>query len=386
MTVPFQGGKLGPVEREKLQAVYNRFLANREVYFGYPGNSLFDYQELYPFLQFPGNNCGDPFVPSNYQLQSHDLEREVLADFMELTQTRNEDCWGYVTNGGTEGNLYGLFLGREVYPTGIVYYSEEAHYSVGKILRLLRLRSVAVRSLPKGEMDLEDLRHTLEVHRDTPTIFLVNIGTTMKGAIDNVAGIKSLAREMGIDKHYLHADAALSGMILPFVEKPPPWNFSAGIDSIAISGHKFIGAPIPCGIVLAKREWISRMARSVEYIGSIDDTISGSRNAFSPLLLWYALRKAGKEGFRQWVRECFRLADYAIDRLRGLGKNAWRNEHSITVVFDRPTEAIWKKWQIAVDHDIAHLVILPHVDTCRIDRLMEDLANDSLPVRQGEKL
>jgi len=40
-------------------------------------------------------------------------------------------------------------------------------------------------------------------------------------------------------------------MILPFVPHPQPWDFRAGIDSISISGHKMIGAPLPCGVVLA---------------------------------------------------------------------------------------------------------------------------------------
>ena len=42
-------------------------------------------------------------------------------------------------------------------------------------------------------------------------------------------------------------------MILPFVDDPPPWNFAAGIDSIAISGHKMIGSPLPCGVALARK-------------------------------------------------------------------------------------------------------------------------------------
>ena len=39
-----------------------------------------------------------------------------------------------------------------------------------------------------------------------------------------------------------------------FLEPRPAWDFEDGADSIAISGHKFIGAPIPCGTVLARRK------------------------------------------------------------------------------------------------------------------------------------
>ena len=36
-----------------------------------------------------------------------------------------KETWGYCTNGGTEGNMYGLFLAREIYPKGIVYYFKD---------------------------------------------------------------------------------------------------------------------------------------------------------------------------------------------------------------------------------------------------------------------
>src|SRR5947208_202730 len=80
---------------------------------------------------------------------------------------------------------------------------------------------------------------------------LNNVGNTMKGAVDDLDGVRSVLHDLAIHRHYLHADAALSGMILPFVDAPPPWDFRAGVDSIAISGHKMIGSPVPCGVALA---------------------------------------------------------------------------------------------------------------------------------------
>ena len=44
--------------------------------------------------------------------------------------------------------------------------------------------------------------------------------------------------DLGVSNYYIHADAALSGMILPFVDEPQPYGFDAGIDSDAVSGHK----------------------------------------------------------------------------------------------------------------------------------------------------
>lgn len=162
--------------------------------------------------------------------------------------------------------MYGLFLARELHPEGIVYYSEDTHYSVNKIMRVLNVRNIMIRSNPDGTMDLEDLRESINIHRDVPAIVNANIGTTMKGAIDDLAGIHKIIKDLAIQQHYIHADAALSGMILPFVDDPQPWNFQSGIDSISISGHKMVGSPIPCGVAVAKKSNVDRIARSVESV------------------------------------------------------------------------------------------------------------------------
>ena len=56
----------------------------------------------------------------------------TFADMMHLSRDR---AWGYVTSGGTEGNMYGLYMGREIFPDGVMYFSQDTHYSVVKIMR-----------------------------------------------------------------------------------------------------------------------------------------------------------------------------------------------------------------------------------------------------------
>ena len=248
--------KRGPVTMTNIQDRLNKLeetiREEKKMFLGYPCNAAFDYSELYKFLSYPLNNIGDPYLASNYHLNTHEFELEVLEIFEDLTQANKGETWGYVTNGGTEGNHYGLFLARELYPEGIVYYSQEAHYSIGKVLRCLRLPSIMVRSNKDGTIDCEDLKENLRLNRTKPPIICTNIGTTMKGAVDDISTIQSIFEELAISKKYLHADCALSGMILPLLKETPAWNFSHGVDSLSISGHKMIGSPLPCGIVLAK--------------------------------------------------------------------------------------------------------------------------------------
>ena len=345
---------------------------------GYPCAHEFDYSPLFKFLSFPINNVGDPFETSNFHLNSHEFEREVIGYFAELYDAPKGESWGYVTNGGTEGNMYGTYLARELLPNGMVYFSEDTHYSVAKILRMVNARNIMIKSQDNGEIDYHDLEETIRIHRDVPPIIFANLGTTMKGATDNIDKIQAIMKRNAISQYYVHADAALSGMILPFVENPQPFKFTDGIDSVSISGHKMVGSPIPCGIVLAKKSHVNRIARSVEYIGSYDTTVSGSRNGISPLFLWYAIKTHGKKGFRLKVQRCLEMADYAIQKFQAAGIKAWRNKNSITVVFPRTNEKVLKRWQIAVNGNDAHIITMPQVKKRQIDAMIAEIRKDNI--------
>jgi histidine decarboxylase len=361
---------------KKIKDLHHFFEENMESFLGYPCNGKFDYRSLYPFLDYPLNNVGDPFISSNFSLNTHNIEREVIEIFQDLTNADKSETWGYCTNGGTEGNMYGLFVAREIYPKGIIYYSEETHYSVNKIIKCLNVPSRKVNVLPKGEMDLNHLDQLLLENADRPAIIVCNLGTTMKGALDDLEGIKKALLKNNIKDHYIHADAALSGMILPFVKDAQPWSFIHGIDSISVSGHKMIGSPIPCGVVLAKRKNIDYISQDVEYVGSKDTTIPGSRNAISPVFLWYQLKKLGFIGFQNMIRSCFDVADFAIKMFKAYGIEAWRHNNSVTVVFKRPSDALIKKWQLAVNGETAHIITMPHVTKRKIVEFVKEIAED----------
>ena len=192
---------------------------------GYPTNQCFDYSPLFRFLELSVNNVGDPFHDSNFRINTHEIEREVIAKFADLMRLAPEETWGYVTSGGTEGNMYGLYMAREMFPNGIVYFSQDTHYSVLKNLRVLNYRNIMIKSQPNGEIDYDDLRETIRINRDVPVVVFANIGTTMKGAVDNLDKVRQILEDLAIPNSYIHADAALSGMILPFVDDPQPFRF-----------------------------------------------------------------------------------------------------------------------------------------------------------------
>ena len=364
--------KQNPPTRARLDALLHDFeaLAQRQV--GYPCNQNFDFSDLLPFLEYSLNNVGDPFHDSNFRSNTHEMERDVIARFASLMHLEQEQAWGYVTSGGTEGNMYGIYMGRELFPNGVVYFSQDTHYSVLKILRVLNVRNIMIKSSENGEIDYEDLHETIRIHRDAPVIFMANIGSTMKGAVDDVSKVRGILDDLAVTNAYIHADAALSGMILPFVEEPQPYGFDAGFDSVSISGHKLIGCPLPCGVVLTRRDYVARIARSIEYVGVLDTTLPGSRSGLTPLMLWYAFERYGLDGFRELVAEMLAVAEYAVERFNERGVPAWRHKNSVTVVFPRPPSEVLRKWQIAPLGDIAHIITMPHVTREMINEFVDD--------------
>ena len=357
---------------ERIHEVLSKFELLSPFSAGYPVNQDFDYSALYPLLAFAANNVGDPFGNSRYQSNTHDTEREVVRTIAELMRLPPDDAWGYVTAGGTEGNMYGIYVGREMLRDPVAYFSQDTHYSVLKILHVLNIRNIMIRSQDNGEMDYDDLRESIRINRDAPALIVANIGTTMKGAVDNLDTINDIIQELALTRHYIHADAALSGMILPFVDDPQPFGFDSGIDSIAVSGHKMIGSPLPCGVVVTKKESTAQIGRAIEYVGALDTTLLGSRNAITPMIIWYSLTKHGKDGYRRMVEKMLDTAEYAVQQFNANGIPAWRGKNSVTVVFPRPSPYVLFQWQLAPLGDIAHLITMPHVTREMIDEVIAD--------------
>ncbi|MBB2149819.1 histidine decarboxylase [Pedobacter gandavensis] len=363
-------------DNKRLSDLYEKIQDRTRLFLGYPVSKDFDYTDLLPFLQYPINNLGDPFTASTYAVDTREMEREVIEFFANLFRAPTDNWWGYVTNGGSEGNLYGLYLARELYPKAMVYYSDATHYSVQKNLLLLNMPNIAIRSQENGEMDYEDLHNSLLMNRHLPVVIFANIGTTMTEAKDDVKKIKGILRNLAIKNHYIHADGALSGSYSAFIEPRPAFDFADGADSMAISGHKFLGSPIPCGLVIVKKTNRDRIARSIDYIGSVDTTITGSRNGHTPLFLWYTLKKLGLQGLKERALHSLSVAAYAEAQLKSVGIEAWSNPNAITVVFPAPSKWICQKWQLASENGLSHVICMPNVDRSQIDDLIADLVSN----------
>ncbi|EFN53269.1 hypothetical protein CHLNCDRAFT_53969 [Chlorella variabilis] len=381
----------GELDKEELEARINKVIDDykeklqlrTDHHMGYPYNLDFDYGPLEGLQKYCINNLGDPFIESNYGVHSREFEIGVLQWFARLWEIEVDDFWGYITNCGTEGNLHGILVGREALPDGILYASRETHYSIFKAGRMYRMDAVKVGTLDSGEIDYDELQGHLAANAARPAIININIGTTVKGAVDD------LDRETGYteDRFFIHCDGALFGMMIPFVKRAPMVTFKKPIGSISVSGHKFVGSPVPCGVVMTRLRYIKGVSSDVEYLNSRDATIMGSRNGHAPIYMWYTFTRKGYEGLRKDVEKCLRNAHLLKSMLDTAGVRTMLNELSSTVVFERPREESFvRKWQLACEGDIAHVVVMPNITIRKLETFVQELVESRARVSVAEAL
>ena len=69
-----------------------------------------------------------------------------------------------------------------------------------KAARMYRMDAVEVATLPSGEMDYDKFEQALRENADRPAIVNVNIGTTVKGAVDNLDTVIDVLRRVGFNE------------------------------------------------------------------------------------------------------------------------------------------------------------------------------------------
>jgi histidine decarboxylase len=317
---------------------------------------------------------GDPGTDGTYPAHTKDIERDVLAWYANLFRAP-PDWTGYTTSGGTEGVLTGLLHARTALPEAVVYATAAAHYSVAKAAVILRLPLVQVAATVDGEMDYSSLRAHAEQHSGQAAVVIATIGTTMTEAVDSVPLIHAALDVAGIRDRWIHADAALAGLPLALRGRRDFDLAPGGADSISTSGHKWWGTPIPCGITLSRRPHPST-GRPIDYIGSHDTTITGSRAGLAPLMLWHAITRHDDAGHRRRACRGDEVAAYAHQRLIALGWPCWRNLDALTVRIRPLPESLRDRWPLPVDGGWSHLICMPGRTRQHIDQLIADLRRE----------
>jgi aromatic-L-amino-acid decarboxylase len=242
---------------------------------------------------------------------------------------------GTLTSGGSLANWTAFVTARrerlpENFLSGVLYASDQSHYSVAKGAILAGFPQGNVREIPTDgsfRMKVEALEEAIEEDRRrglTPFLISASAGTTNTGAVDPLPELADLAERHGL---WLHVDAAYGGFFLLTEEGKRTLRGIERADSIVLDPHKGMFLPYGTGAVLVRDGEALRRAHSLtgDYMpGMQDDPDRVDFCQYSPelsrpfrgLRVWLPLKMHGAGVFRAELEEKLALARLAADRLR----------------------------------------------------------------------
>lgn len=322
------------------------------------------------------NNCLDPFAPekSHWKVHTMTQERDLVLEISAPWVSPGTKVWGYVTTGGTEGNLKGLRTGLEKHPhkKKLVLLGNDAHFSVEKAARSSGAQYVKINSKANGQMDLEDMNKVVEIAKRCGVeqlVIMASLGTTFKGASDDLPAIIDYTSEFySRGDVFIHLDGAFNGGFWHHDDNAPKYELGEEFDSFSVSGHKFYGGFI-AGCFFTKEDTLVKSTK-VSYLGMEDKIASGSRNGYQPILWLARLRQF------DWKQEYLSAREnlkYLEDRFAKLNVPTFSHPVSLITIFPEPSSAVCDYFQLATVDDWAHVCMMPHVTKQDIDHFIDTL-------------
>lgn len=289
-------------------------------------------------------NYSNKFQPNNSGMHMFDLERKRSNPFknFEISSLRflgnvlgDEDIEGYVTTGGTEGNICALWIARNLMMEKSAEVNDIAllktkltHYSIRKACNILSIqRIVDVKLNENFSMDLENLRTSINklIMSGIKAIIIVGVmGNTVTGTVDDFEKINTIIEEFKVLNSeimfYFHIDASFGGFILPFLSDRGKVLNLKNVSSVVLDGHKMGQVPYPCGVIVTRKNLFKYITSPVSYIGHADNTVVGSRSGAAAASLWAMLENLGVKGYTRSAVKALELKEYLIDKLELLSK------------------------------------------------------------------
>lgn len=306
------------------------------------------------------------------------LEKAVVGELTALLHGKNNV--GFIVSGGTEANLLALLAARNM--TNVsnpeVILPQSAHFSFNKICNLLKIKPVQA-SLDSSYMaDLSSVEESLNKN----TIAVVGTaGTAELGAIDPINKLSEIALENDV---YLHVDAAFGGLIIPFLENAPEFDFRlGGVKSITVDPHKMGTATIPAGGILFRgKKCLDHIKTETPYLTEeVQYTFLGTRTGASVAATWAVLESLGREGFTNLVKHCIELTTFLSSELKSQGFQLVTKPELNIVAFRclnsaLLTEALRQRgWFVSYVPrlDCVRIVVMPHLKKRHVQAFLKDL-------------
>jgi tyrosine decarboxylase/aspartate 1-decarboxylase len=315
---------------------------------------------------FMETNLGDPgLFPGTASLEQLLVQR--LGTLFHLPA-----AGGYATSGGTESNIQALRCAKEQYrdvASPNVVVPESAHFSFKKACDILCLE---MRTVPLDSTLKMDAGKVAEII-DRNTICLVGIaGTTEYGLVDPIADLAAIASDQDL---FFHVDAAFGGMVIPFLDRSLPFDFSLpGVTSIAVDPHKMGMSTIPCGVLLTRDpDMLNILNIDTPYLSvKREFSLSGTRPGAPVAGALAVLDYLGVEGMRAVVAGCMKNTWRLIDGMETFGiRRVVTPDVNVATFTCNEVPERWKVSWTRRGH--LRIVCMPHVHRDRIEAFLRDI-------------
>jgi aromatic-L-amino-acid/L-tryptophan decarboxylase len=266
----------------------------------------------------------------------------LVTDWMRQWCGLPDAGGGILLSGSSMANLVGIATARharfghdmEAARCGVIYYSDQAHSSVGKGARMIGIGPDRVRKLPSDDqfrLPVDALDQAVRVDRAAglvPFCVIAAAGTTNTGAVDPLPELADYSAAEGI---WLHADGAFGAAAALSESGRERLAGLDRVDSLAVDAHKWLFQPIECGCLLVRdvRRLRETFHERPEYLKDADtaeaevnfcDLGPQLTREFRALKLWMSIQVFGMDAFRAAVSRGIALAELAERELRAAGR------------------------------------------------------------------
>jgi sphinganine-1-phosphate aldolase len=326
------------------------------------------------------------------------MENEVVSMVISLTGGDAETA-GSVTTGGTESIFMALKAARdwgraekpEVSRPEIII-PVTAHPAWNKAAHYLSLKVVTVPVDKNFRADVAAMEASINAN----TIAIGGTAVTYPhGMMDPIPGLGELALKHRV---WLHVDACLGGLILPFLKKGgydiPPYGFDVpGVSSVSADIHKYAYTPKGISVVMYRTMSLRQYQffAYTDWPGGVYATpaLSGGRSGGLIAAAWAVFHYLGEKGFVRLAGKAKQAADNLIAGIEGMPELHILGEPEATVfaigsnvlnIFELGARMNDRGWHIETQHlpPSLHMTVSP-VHAATVDEFLSDMKN-ALPL------
>ena len=268
----------------------------------------------------------------------------IVLDWFRQWLGMPEQAGGLFLSGGSAANLTAIACARlsrfgAHEPRAVVYFSEEAHSSVERAVRVLGFAPDRVRVIPTDDgfaLRMDALAATVRADAEAglvPFLVIANGGSTSTGAVDPLPDLAPFCRENGI---WFHVDAAYGGFAVLTERGRALLDGLGAADSVTLDPHKLLYQSFEAGCLLvregallerafrvmpvylqdtAQRETATPTPTADDGVNFGERGIQLTRSARA-LKVWVSLQYFGVDAFRTTIDRTMSLARHAETKIR----------------------------------------------------------------------